>query len=71
MNYVFLDGWFGLNCVIYYFVMKCGLINILLIVVLFLRCGSYNKVIFFVGKIFFSLYNFMLGLNILVVYGVV
>lgn len=49
--------------------MKCGLINILLIAVLFLRCGSHNKVIFSAGKIVPSLYNFMLELNTSVIHG--
>lgn len=49
--------------------MKCGLIRILLIVVIFLRCGSQNKVIFSSAKIVPKLYNFMLELNTLVIHG--
>ena len=71
MNHAFLDGWPGANCVIYYPAVKCGLINILLIVVLFLRWRSHNKVTFAAGKIVSSLYNFMWGLNAAVTHGAV
>lgn len=63
----FLGSWLGLNCVIYYLAIKCSLINILFIVV-FLWCGSYNKIIFSADKIVSSLYNFMLELNVWIIH---
>lgn len=65
-----LSRWLAwLNCVIYYPAMNCGLINVLWIGGVFLRCGSHNKVVFSAGKIVPSLYNFMLELSISVIHG--